>query len=232
VLIDFDTARDGLEALAFAIGWVIAGIFYLVALPILFLVEQMFYGLQWFIDLYGGTDPNPDEAQPPPEEEPPPPEQEGRGLPDWAELIVRILIAGVLAGGLAIGLALLFNHFRRVPPSDEQKESTYEEGRLGADLGNLVSSLLGRLRPVFPAGRGLDPARRLYFDMLQAAANRGIERRPTETPLDIAPRLNQTYAAPTPGEITGVFDDVRYGRLPVPPEDVRRLREEWERLKG
>jgi Domain of unknown function (DUF4129) len=232
VLIDFDTARDGLEAFAFAIGWVIAGIFYLVALPILFLVEQMFYALQWFIDLYGGTDPNPDEAQPLPEEEPPPPEEQGRGLPGWAELMVRILIAGGLAGALAIGLALLFNRFRRVPPPDEQKESTYEEGRLGADLGNLVSSLLGRFRPVFPAGRNLDPARRLYFEMLQAAANRGVERRPTETPLDIAPRLNQTFAAPTPGEITGVFDDVRYGRMPVPPEEVRRLREDWERLKG
>jgi hypothetical protein len=232
VLIDFDTARDGLEALAFAIGWVIAGIFYLVALPLLFLVEQMFYALQWFIDLYGGTDPSPEEQEEPTPEPTPPPE-EGRGeLPGWVDLLVRILVAGGLGGSLILGLALVFNRFRRVPPSDEQKESTYEEGRLGADLGNLVSSLLGRLRPVFPAGRNLDPARRLYFEMLQAAANRGVERRPTETPLDIAPRLNQTFAAPTPAEITGVFDDVRYGRLPVPPDEVRRLREDWERLKG
>jgi Domain of unknown function (DUF4129) len=231
VLIDFDRARDGLEAVAFGIGWVIAGIFYLVALPVLFLVEKTFDLMHWLIGLYGGRDPNPNEnqqAQP----EPPPQEEPAGGLPGWAELIVRVFIAGGLIGAVTIGLALLFNRFRRVVQPQEQKESTYQEGRLGADLSNLVSSLLGRFRPAFSTGRALDPARRLYFDMLNAAANRGVERRPTDTPLDIAPRLSQTFAAQTPSEITGVFDDVRYGHLPVPPDEVRRLREEWDRLQG
>ena len=113
------------------------------------------------------------------------------------------------------------------------KESTYQEGRLAADLGNLVGAMLGRLRPSLRFGGGeTDPVRRLYFEMLAAAARRGVERRPPETPLEVSPRLERAFAAPAPMEITDLFDEVRYGGRRPDPERVARLREEWEQLES
>jgi hypothetical protein len=51
-----------------------------------------------------------------------------------------------------------------------------------------------------------------------------------ETPLELAPRISRTISGPVPGEITRVFDDARYGAVLPPAEDLRRLRDEWDRL--
>ena len=51
-----------------------------------------------------------------------------------------------------------------------------------------------------------------------------------ETPLELVPRINRTIGGDMPGEITRVFDDARYGALPPSEEELRRLRDEWERL--
>ena len=66
--------------------------------------------------------------------------------------------------------------------------------------------------------------------MLARAEERGVQRRPTETPLDMAPRLQSTFRSETPVEITGLFDDVRYGALTAEEEEVRRLRAQFEGL--
>jgi hypothetical protein len=93
--------------------------------------------------------------------------------------------------------------------------------------------MLGRFRP---RGGGVarvtEPVRRLYFEMLSAGEARGVQRPPADTPLDLSPRLQTTFASGTPGEITGLFHDVRYGERLPPEAEVRRLREEWERLRG
>jgi hypothetical protein len=57
-----------------------------------------------------------------------------------------------------------------------------------------------------------------------------VERRPSETPLDLSPRLQSTFRSETPGAITGLFDDVRYGGNEADAEEVRRLRAEFEGL--
>jgi hypothetical protein len=80
-------------------------------------------------------------------------------------------------------------------------------------------------------GRDLDPARKLYFDMLSVAEDRNLERRPNETPLELAPRLDQAFAGATPSRITAVFDDVRYGGLPPPRTELEQLRTEWDDLR-
>jgi hypothetical protein len=126
---------------------------------------------------------------------------------------------------------MLFTRYRRLTAADEARESTYQEGRLASDLGDMLSSFLGRFRGHGRQAEGeLEPVRRLYFEMLDVAAARGVERRPMETPLELVPRINRTISGPTPAEITRVFDDARYGALAPPEEEVRRLRDEWERV--
>ena len=231
VVVDFDTARTVILLIGRGIGFIFAGLFYIAVWPVMKLVELSFGLIQWLANLWGGE--RPEEVglgEPPaaaPEED-----QSGNVLPQWARTVTRVIVGAGLVTAFLVGVALLFSRFRKEQRPGELKESTYTEGRLASDLGNLLGSVLGRLRPNARAGSGeADPARRLYFDMLAAAAQRGVERRPVETPLEFSPRLERTFAPATPAEITRIFDDSRYGHLQAPQEEVRRLREEWERLQ-
>lgn len=225
VLIDFGTAREGLGYMASGIGWVFAGIVALLAWPVI----KLFEGIFWLFDFVtGGLDAR-DEA--PPVELPASDRvgsQEGQGsvLPDWVHHVVRYMMASIVFITIAVILGLLFQRFQKRPESGDNKESVYTEGRLAADLGNLIGSLFHRR-----GSRGVrinEPVRRLYFEMLAAGEARGVQRRPTDTPLDLAPRLQSTFRSETPAEITGLFDDVRYGGMEAEEEEVRRLRAQWE----
>ncbi len=230
VLIDFGTARDGLAAAGYGIAWVGAGILAIITWPIIKFLEGVF----WLFDLVTGGLGARNE---------PPPEivqagdrvgsQEGQGahLPMWVDHVVRYMMASMVLVGLAVITGFLFQRFQKRPDSGENKESVYTEGRLASDLGNLIGSMFRR-RGSGRAVRTNEPARRLYFEMLAAAEARGVERRPTETPLDLSPRLQTTFRSETPGEITALFDDVRYGGMDAEEEEVRRLRAEFEGLRG
>jgi hypothetical protein len=230
VVIDFSTAQTGLGYIAFGIGWVFAGIFYIVAWPLIKFVEGVF----WIIQSLANLNANP---------EPPPPLETGAEendpfrerdsiLPDWVGNVIRYLSAAGVIAAIIIGMALLFTRYkRRVAPGD-LKESTYSEGRLAADLSDLLGSVFGRFRGRTGPSRVSEPVRRLYFEMLAAGEARGVERKPVDTPLELSPRLESTFAAATPREITGLFDDVRYGSHEPAEADVQRLRDDWERLNG
>jgi hypothetical protein len=196
-------------------------------------VIKFFEGIFWLMDfVIGGLDAR---EEPPPQALPGSDEvgsQEGRGsvLPDWVDHLVRYVMASIVIVTITVILGLLFQRFQKRPESSDNKESVYTEGRLAADLGNLIGSLFHRRggRVV----RANEPVRRLYFEMLAAGEARGVQRRPTDTPLDLAPRLQSTFRSETPGEITGLFDDVRYGGLEAEEDEVRRLRTQWEGLQG
>jgi hypothetical protein len=230
VVIDYDMARDGLAFVGRSVGYVLAGIFYVILWPILKIVEFGFESMRWLIDLWGGeknepiTDPQ-GEIGPVPEEE--------RGedpIPEWVETVIRIVVASGIAGVVLLGTALMFTRFRRQTKSDEVRESTYQEGRLASDLGEMLNNFFGRFRHGREAAGQTEPVRRLYFDMLDAAAERGVERRPMETPLELAPRINRTFGGPLPSDITRVFDDARYGAIMPRSEELQRLRDDWDRL--
>ena len=229
VLVDYDTARDGLLLVGNGLAFVAAGLLYVIVWPVLKVVELGFEFLSWVMGLWGGERPKPEDlgqqgGQPPPEEN-----ERGNIVPGWLELIIRVFVAGGIVAGLVAGLAMLFTRFRRVRRPGEVRESTYQEGRLAADLGNILDNFFGRFRRSQAHGVA-DPARRLYFEMLDAAAARGVERRPMETPLELSPRIARTFGGDTPLRITSLFDDVRYGSLAADESEVRRLREDWERL--
>ncbi|HEX5370631.1 MAG TPA: DUF4129 domain-containing protein [Dehalococcoidia bacterium] len=227
VLIDFSTAKDGLILMLRGVGFVVAGVFYVVLWPVLKAVELGFNLIRWLTALYGGQKTNPQDFSQ--GQQQPQPNQGHSGIPGWVGLMVRVIVAGGLLSVVVIGLALLFARFKKTQKPGELKESTYQEGRLASDLGNLLGSVFGRFRGR-PAPPQLEPVRRLYFDMLQAGVNRGVERRPMETPLELAPRLGRTFGPQLPNQITQIFDDVRYGSRSPTEADVQQLRGDWDAL--
>jgi hypothetical protein len=228
VVLDYGAAFGTLSDGANAVLWVVGRVAYYASWPFIWVIEQVFEFIRWLTQgLYGGVRQPPQELQE--EEQRPEEQEEGRGLPRWAELIVRAVITGSFIVLILAGIALAFTRFRKRRFPGDVKESIYTEGRLAADLGDLLGSLIGRFRPNFRPGRAdLDAARRLYFDMLAAGEQRGVERRPAETPQELAPRLSSALQTNVPQPVTRLFDDVRYGALPPSEEEVRRLRAEWE----
>ena len=231
VVVDFDAARDGLAFIGRGVGFVFAGLLYVIVWPILTVMTVILEALRFLIDLWGGekNDPIEDEQgeiggdpNRPPADSP---------LPGWVETVTRVIVGGALVTALLIGTALLFTRFRRETQADEARESTYQDGRFASDLSDMLNSFLGRFRGQPRQADGqLEPARRLYFEMLDTAAARGVERRPMETPLELVPRIGRAISGEVPAEITRVFDDVRYGSVTPSEEELRRLRDEWEQL--
>lgn len=153
-------------------------------------------------------------------------------LPEWVRTIVRFLIALPVAGLFVLMTALLFRRFRRQGRAGELKESAYQHGRLASDLSDLWQNLIARLRPNVHIGRDhLDPVRKLYFEVVDEAEQRGVRRRPAQTPNEFAPSLDRAFLGPAPGHITEAFDDARYGAQPPPEPEIRRLRKEWDDLR-
>lgn len=229
VIIDYSAVADLLATAGRAIGWALAHFFYYVTWPFVWLIERAMEAVRWaFENLWGGErQPRPEEVEPAQEAEEAP-EEESRPLPAWARLLARIITGSTLVTLLIVATALFFKRFRRRDDAQAVKESTYQEGRMGADLGGFLGSLIGRLRSPLHFGDHLDPARRLYFDMLHTAAQRGIERRPGETPLELRPRIDEAFGAGPPEKITSVFERVRYASLSASPDEVDSLRREWE----
>jgi hypothetical protein len=230
VIVDFDMAQSAVLWVARGVGVVFGLLLYAMVWPMLKLVELSFGLIQALIDLYGGTQQEAQEFPNEPSGEEPQENERGDIVPDWVELLIRVIVAGSLVTGIVLGMALMFARLRKDTRRGGVRESTYQEGRLGSDLSNLLGAMLGRFRPHHATPAQLDEARRLYFEMLSAAEGRGVQRRPMETPLELAPRIGRTFGAQTPDKITEVFDDVRYGHVPPTPSEMQRLREEWERL--
>ncbi len=227
VLLDFSEMATGLGIAAKGLGQA----FLLVLWPVLWILSQVFAGIADAIHWFFGT------GEPFTPEVPPPQAAEGNDefslgqLPAWFWDIVRSVLILLFLALVVAGAALVFRRNRKRKGSGDEAESTYEEGRIAAELGGLFGSLLGRLRPNLHFGDRTEPVRRLYADVLEAGAKRGVSRGPAQTPLELAPRLDQIFAAPTPGRITAVFDEARYGSIAVSAEDIKRLRSEWEALQ-
>jgi hypothetical protein len=225
VLFDFATMTNAVIDVGRPLVLLAGKALYYLLYPLIWFMEGV---VKLFVWIMGGRQQQTQQ----PDATPPPPTSNETGstsLPGWLALLLRFFGVGALATVVIGGIALIFKRYERRARPEEVKESTYQDGRLGLDLGGMLGSMLNRFRPN-PRGAS-DPARRLYFDMLSAAAQRGIEREPGQTPLELAPSLDQAFAAPAPGRITSLFDDVHFGGLTAPPEQVRSLREEWDRVR-
>ncbi len=232
VLIDLNTANDALVSVAKPLGAAIATVAAWVIWPFAKVTEYAIRVVKWLGEALGAEPREPEEIVQ--GEQTPPPDQadDDGGLPGWLKTTFRSAVTTFVIA-LIVGVTYsVFRRFKKPPDIGPVRESTYQEGRLGADLGSLLGGLVGRLRPGSHRRDQTEAMRRLYFEVLTAAGRRGIERRVAETPLELSPRLDSAFAAPTPGRITLAFDEVRYGGRPPPPAEIERLRDEWEALQS
>jgi hypothetical protein len=84
--------------------------------------------------------------------------------------------------------------------------------------------------------RGLDPRQSIrfyFFALLRRGAERGIVRRPAQTPREYAAAFSDEES-PIAGELremTLAFEEARYTRHAVGPEDAGRVRKVWDTIR-
>ena len=199
--------------------------------PTFWVVYQPFRFAGWLLGMLlpdGGT------RRPQPLEPPPPEPTEERDRPVWQQVLVWLVGGGAVAVGLAITAALLWLAFRRFarprkPDDRECREDIEPASSLRDDLGDLLGTFARRFRRA-PRAQTAVQIRRLYFEMLDVAAVRGLERPPAATPMQFAPVLNAHFRSDTPAAISSAFAASRYGELPVDPETVSDLRSRWNAI--
>jgi hypothetical protein len=73
-----------------------------------------------------------------------------------------------------------------------------------------------------------------YLSVLRRADERGIPRRPAQTPDEYRARLGPSLpqAEEEVNQLTDAFVEARYSRHTVEREQARRVRESWQRVKA
>ena len=165
--------------------------------------------------------------------------------------LVTFLKAVVVIAILALVLFLLVRTLsrRRVSGAggvEEVRESIWSSAEFLRGLRRLFQRLLDRLlgrRPVTrpsylsllekgEAYRASLSIRQIYARLLAWATQHGLPRRPEETPYEYLSDLRRALPEATPDlrTITEAYVQVRYGDLPASADELRAVRESWERV--
>lgn len=218
LLAGFDGVQDAMILAGRGIGFLLAGAFYVVTWPLL-AFAQLFANVDFGS---GGERTQPDIVW---GEEP----EAGFDLVRLITIVLTCSLIGSLLLWFWISFAIaLQERIRR--KSGGLKAPISERSHQPRGMARLFKSVVRRQRR---RSDELEPVRRLYFDVLEEGERCGIQRSPTDTPLELASRLAQALGPEPSGSITQVFADVRYGRLTPDPAEVHRLRQAWsERLDG
>ena len=108
------------------------------------------------------------------------------------------------------------------------------------DMGSLLAGLMPRWRSAPPPyryalPRGRDPDARVlraYYRLLNTATRRGRGRRSTETPLEYASRLRESFPQVPVEGLTDAFDRVHFGLLHVAEDEAGGLERAVEQVTG
>ncbi len=153
------------------------------------------------------------------------------------------LSANVVLIVVLIALVLLFTWYRRrrarAQGADETHESLLSAGALGRSLADLLQA--GRQRLGDMAGRVLGiqflsaiSIRRIYANLVRLATEQGYPRALAQTPYEYLVTLRQAL----PGSeaetalITNAYVNAHYGKLPDSLEELRQIRDAWDRVRG
>jgi hypothetical protein len=201
--------------------------------PILYVLSLPFRFFWWLV---GQLVPENDDLIPPaPEETPLEREEpdEDRERPVWQQILVWAMFIGGAIPLVAVALVVLWYAFRRFARKREDERERREDiepaSTLLGDLGDMIGALARRFRRG-PRPQSAVQIRRLYFEMLDAAAARGLERPSAATPLQFAPALDAHFASAVPSSISRAFAASRYGEVPIDPAEVGQLRTSWDRI--
>jgi hypothetical protein len=157
----------------------------------------------------------------------------GAGPPDWIVMAIRAVQLLAALAVLALVLWLVYRRIRRhAAAHTEDRESVFSAEALRRDLRGLAAGWFRR-KPPGPRDAAVSPLGRLYAEVLAEARRRGVERDPALTPLQFAPELLVCFESRAPLAISEAFAAQVYGRAPPAPEELRRLRSDWQRtLEG
>jgi hypothetical protein len=200
--------------------------------PLFFAIDGVFRFFAWLLGLIFGSS---QEFEPQPPEPGPQPETEQDGEQALWETIIRWIFTGgaitVVVALTVIALWFAFRKFARRPARDprDRRESVEASSTLGDDFAALWDSFRGRFRRRPRPDAGSIEIRRLYAEMLDRAADGGLERGAAVTPMQFAPPLDAHFASHAPTTITEAFAESRYGEHVVDDERVRELRHQWAR---
>jgi hypothetical protein len=148
----------------------------------------------------------------------------------------KILLVLAVVGAILI-VALMFGRMakaRRQLGEVDTNSVLGENGGpgLGARLQKGLEALAGRLN-LFSRWRAAASIRRIYAQMVAAAARRGYPRLPSETPYEHVTNLLQSW----PGMdapirlITEAYVKTHYGEVPETPAEFEAIRSAWEQLQ-
>jgi hypothetical protein len=172
------------------------------------------------------------------------PEVVPKELAPWVQEAVKWFAVAVIAGLVLFFLAKAVSRMRVRRARDEIEEiheSLLSWKGVKDDFRELFGLLGNRFRRK-PAAAGYsfdeDAAgmdiREIYRHVLWEGRRSGMPRRPHETPGEYSGRVTRSVpeGRETLRDITGEYEDVRYGDMTVPPERVARANGLWQALKG
>jgi hypothetical protein len=170
----------------------------------------------------------------------PSPANAGPNVAGWVLTSVKALL---VVGAILLVAWLLFRSFRwfrmRQQEEDVLRESVSADTTIAQDLNDWLKNLLRRLERApgslmasLPEGLSAAALRALYRNLMLLAASRGQPRPEWATPFEYRQRLRDKLPNEEVSEITAAFVASRYGEH-LPSQDTwRRLRRQWDRLRG
>lgn len=240
LILSFDTLQAALYSLGPVGAALYAGISWLIY-GLSFVLFWIFSGPINYIRSLGGQSklhvPTP---PPPPKNACSTPNCLPTSLPPAQGIVVAIFLALVLIALIALVAYFVYRTLRALRGQSRPDEVWEEREALDGDpLRDLLAGLRRRGPRRVAEDTPGDGVRRVYRDVLDAAAATGVGRRPNETPDEYERRLAESLpAAParqgtTVAEVetlTAAYDRARYGEDEPPPTEQRRLRGQGEAI--
>jgi hypothetical protein len=236
----FDSIGHGFNAIGHFLGTALGYILW----PIIFVFEWLVKFLIFLLNLLRGT-PEQSANATGNATQPPFPEVIPKELPPWVTEAIKWFVAAVIIGLVIFFLARAVSRMRQRRGRDEIEEiheSLWSWKGLRDDLKELLGMLGNRFkrRPA-AAGYSFDEdatgrmdIREIYRHVLWEGNRSGIPRRRHETPREYSGRMMRSVPEGESSlkDITGEYEDVRYGEINIPEEQVDEANRLWQTLKG
>ncbi|HEY3342341.1 MAG TPA: DUF4129 domain-containing protein [Anaerolineae bacterium] len=244
-----------LATLNYLLGWLLA-ILQVIVYIVLIVVT---FPLTLLMSLFGQSTTQPSQPQLPPT--PPPSLAQGPASPDpLFEVIKSVLFWLIFLSVVAWSLAhFLGQHrewlkvLRRIPVLRWLVQGAawlwQVVRRANRTLTGAINAGLSRLRPQQPLSQTIAERRRLfslgrltprervqyfYLAMVRRGGQRGIPRKPSQTPSEYAATLESQLPDVDAeiGSLTDAFTEARYSRHDVTPEQASLVQRIWDRIKA
>jgi large-conductance mechanosensitive channel len=237
----FNTIGRGANAVFSSLGKIVEYIL----IPLNYVFDWIFKVIQWLINLLR-SEPVEMEGQGGNMTGMGLPEVAGKELPLWVTESIKWLVIAIIVAVIIFILAKAISRLRSRRDRDEIEEiheSLWSWKGLKDDLKELLNMMGQRFRrkPAAPqpyhlredASGRLD-IREIYRHLQWEGARSGFPRRRQETASEYSNRLQRSV--PDSGEplneVTGLYENVRYGETSLPEEQVDNANSLWRTLRG